>query len=105
MVKSVCLIKVFPGGGGFYRFIAAGLVSGEWRLLQIRVRRLQFPGGEGGLCLASPAFGFSRFLGFGFILVFCCFVNVWFEELSSEDDRSYWVLKVDGSAKLYYQLR
>ncbi|KAF2599644.1 hypothetical protein F2Q68_00008111 [Brassica cretica] len=44
-------------GGGFYRFIAAGLVSGEWRLLQLCVRRLQFPGGEGGLCLASPAFG------------------------------------------------
>ena len=69
MVKSVRLIKVFPRGGGFYRSIAADLVPGEWRLLQLCVRRLQFLGGEGGLCLALPAFGFSTFLGFGFILV------------------------------------
>ncbi|KAF3507856.1 hypothetical protein F2Q69_00004812 [Brassica cretica] len=36
--------------------IAAGLVSGRRRLRYLRFRRLQFPGDEGVLCHAPPAF-------------------------------------------------
>ncbi|KAL0805771.1 hypothetical protein Bca101_098262 [Brassica carinata] len=81
-VKLVVLpVEVsFPGGGGSYSSIAAGICLREVEASSAPPSSVFSPGGEGSLSLASPVLGVSvRWISFGSACGLCVVLGSWFQ--------------------------